>query len=231
MVHFENKHSCVHCNRKSSLFEFLTREELELFNAHRHEVVYKPGETIFKQGTASTHAMSFVEGMAKMHIQGKNNNDLIIRLVNPVEFISGPGLYTRNRHHYSVTAVTLSHVCFIENNVFKKVLAQNTNFSEAFIRNTQEGLILSLDKLTSLHQKNQTGQLAEAILYLHNSIYKANPFTLTISKTELAELAGISQGSAYRILNQFHTDGLIQSIGDSIHILDTGLLEQVSENG
>lgn len=231
MISYTNKLNCTHCDKRSPIFSFLTQDELKLINENRHEVVYQPGEIIFKQGTPSTHVMSFVQGLAKIHIQGKGVNDLIIRLIKPVEFIAGPELYINNKHHYSVSSITKSQVCFIENRVFKKVLNENTKFAEALLKINQEGIVSSLDKLTSLHQKQQHGKMADAILYLFQQVFNNNPFELTISKGELAELAGVSSGSAYKMLNKFNEDGIIKSNGKRIEILNFDMLRRVSERG
>ena len=91
-----NSIHCIDCCRKSPIFELLRPKELKLIDDNRHEVVYNPGETIFKQGTACTHVLSFTSGLAKIHMAGLNGKNLIIRLIKPIEFITGAGLFTNN---------------------------------------------------------------------------------------------------------------------------------------
>lgn len=56
----------------STAFNFLSDEELNLLENNRTEVVYKPGEIIFKQGSASTHVVLFISGLAKIYLEGYN---------------------------------------------------------------------------------------------------------------------------------------------------------------
>lgn len=223
---------CNHCVLRAPLFYLLTENELDIINAHRHEVMYNPGEIISKQGSPSGHVLSFVMGLAKAHIESKyHKDDLILRLIKPIELLAGPELYNGNSHHYSVTAITHSHVCFIEQEVFKSVLRSNAAFNEAFLKMNQKRLVESLKKLSGFYQKQQVGRLAEAILYLQKDIFNENPFKPGISKVELAALAGISVGSTYKILKQFNDDRLVRVNGSEMEVLDFEMLQQVSERG
>ena len=218
-------------SKGSSVFDLLTPEEMLLIDENKHDVAYKPGETIFKQGTACTHLLAFSSGMAKIHMTGSNERNLIIRLIKPVEYITGAGLLGDNIHHYSVTAIENSSVRFIERMAFIKVLESNMIFTKAFMRLSQKNLISTLHKLLNLNQKNNQGKIAEALLYLSDEIYKANPFTLNISKIELSEMAGMSKESTFKILKSFDNEGIITVSGNSIEILKKDLLSHISNKG
>ena len=226
-----NSIHCIDCCRKSPIFELLRPKELKLIDDNRHEVVYNPGETIFKQGTACTHVLSFTSGLAKIHMAGLNGKNLIIRLIKPIEFITGAGLFANNIHHYSVSAIEKSCVCFIEKETFLKLLEENKNFCKEFMKLTQNNLIGTLHRLINLNQKNNQGKIAEALLYLSEEIYESNSFTLSISKVELSEMAGMSKESTFKILKAFDKDGIISVSGNSIEIQKQDFLKEISEKG
>jgi CRP/FNR family transcriptional regulator len=209
----------------------LSEEELRMIDENRHEVVYNPGETIFKQGTACTHVLSFTSGLAKIHMTGMNGKNLIIRLIKPIEFITGAGLFTNNMHHYSVTAIEKSCVCFIDKVIFFRLLEGNHKFCKEFMKLTQDHLIQSFEKLMNLNQKQNHGKVAESLLYLAGEIYGSNTFTLSITKTELSEMAGISKESTFKILKAFDSEGIINISGSSVEILNQELLSRISEKG
>ncbi len=229
-IHISSAH-CPDCTKRSSVFDLLTPEELVLIDENRHEVIYNPGETIFKQGTACTHLLSFSEGMAKIHMTGSNNRNMIIRLIKPVEYITGAGLLGVNIHHYSVTAIEKSCVCFIERLTFIKILESNMNFTKAFMMLSQKNMIATLNKLLNLNQKNNQGKIAEALLYLSEEIYESNPFTLNISKVELSEMAGMSKESTFKILRSFDKEEIIKVSGNTVEILNQVLLNEISIKG
>ncbi|MCF8379577.1 MAG: Crp/Fnr family transcriptional regulator [Bacteroidales bacterium] len=226
-----NPLDCNDCVFQSKAFKFLNPEELELVNKSRFEVKYKPGEGIFKQGTACTHVVSFNSGLAKIYLEGYNNKQLIIRLVKPGEFIASPGLLSNSSHYYSISAIENSTVCFIETSVIKSIFKQNHIFGEMLMREIHVYYSSTLQKLINLNQKNMHGRLAEALLYLSNTIYGADAFTLTITKKELADMAGISTESSSRILKDLHEQGYININKKKIEIKDQKYLSRLSEIG
>jgi CRP/FNR family transcriptional regulator, polysaccharide utilization system transcription regulator len=225
------KEHCINCANKSPLFKLLKQSELEIINQGRHEVMYNAGETIFKQGSPLSHVLSFNYGLAKIHVQGAENKTIILRLVKPVEFVSGMGMFLDNKNQFSLTALEGSSVCFIDKENFKKVMQHNFVFTEAFIRHNQTFQSNNLRKLINLNQKNAKGKIADALLYLSNEIYKNDSFTSHLSKSELAELSGISKESAFKVLNEFECDGIIIITSNKIEIQDKRRLELISNKG
>ena len=106
--------NCDNCGFQSSIFRFLKPEDKTLIEKNRYELVFQPGETIFKQGAACTHVASFSRGLAKMYIEGSGGKNLIIRFVRAQEFLAGIGVFYDDKHHYSVGAIDRSYLCFIE---------------------------------------------------------------------------------------------------------------------
>lgn len=75
------------------------------------------------------------------------------------------------------------------------------------------------------------GRIADALIYLSEKVYCRNPFELTISRQDLADLSGMSKESAIRILKEFKEEGVLTAEGSFIHILNQGQLQHISETG
>jgi len=215
----------------SPSFNFLSDEELKLLENNRSEVEYNPGEIIFKQGSASTHVVLFIAGLAKIYLEGYNKKNLIVRLVKPNEFIASPGLSTSNQHSYSICAVESSTVCFIETSVFRQLFKNNHPFGENLMREMHRNYAKTLQKLINLNQKHRLGRISEALLYLAEEIYESETFELTLSKKELADMTGMSSESSFRILKELNDDGKINIDKKKVAILDKSYLQQMSEVG
>ncbi len=223
--------NCLDCIKKSSVFAHLTLEELKLINEHRYDARYYSGEIIFKQGTAMTHLMSFTSGLAKVYIEGYNNRNIILKLIKPGEFVGGPGLYTDFKHHFTVRAVEDSMACFIEMGVFKKIMNENPAFAVDAHKNSNLNTLSNFQKFISLTQKQMPGRVADALLYLYKDIYQENPFRMTLSRQELADMTALSKESAIRILKQFKDDKIIKVNGEQIEVLNLGGLHEISRIG
>jgi CRP/FNR family transcriptional regulator len=75
------------------------------------------------------------------------------------------------------------------------------------------------------------GRVAETLLYLKNDIYHANPFTLHLTRQELAEMSNMTKESLVRIFQQFKESDIIRTQGNTIEIIDEDSLLSISKNG
>jgi len=230
MAKFIQANNCTDCNCKSSIFKALTSTELDLINSNRYEVTFRAGEMMFKQGTPSPHFLCLTTGLAKLYIEGYGKN-LVLSLVKPVEYILGPGIYVDNRHHYSASAVEDSTACLVDVNTFKQVMRSNPDFSDEFIRRISIMTIFNFEQFISLTQKQMNGRIADALFYLSDQIYGKNPFKMTISRQDLADLSGMSKESAIRILKEFKDEGILSVNGTTLHILNPQQLKKISATG
>jgi CRP/FNR family transcriptional regulator len=186
---------------------------------------------ILKQGTTATHVLSLVSGTVKLYIEGMNDRNLVLALLNPWALIGGPGIYTDRKIHYSVAALSDVTVCFIDTKHFKQVAESNATFANQIIIHTAERAIEMYHKLISLTQKQMHGRMADGLLYLANGFHKANSFSLQISRQDMADLTAMSKDSAIRILKEFERDGIISLNGRELEILDLEHLHELSQKG
>jgi len=223
--------NCITCECKSPLFRLLSDEELQKIQENRVNVVFKPGETIRKQGTAMTHVISVNSGLAKLYLEGIEQRNAILRLVKPTNFIGGPGIYLDMMHHYTVTALMESSVCFIDIHVFKKIIRENSLFSEEFMKDFSRNTISAYSRLISLTQKQMPGRMADTLLYLFNDIFQRSKFPMIVSKKDLADLSAMSKDSVQKVLREFQNDRLIRITDREMEIIDPEALGKISRVG
>jgi CRP-like cAMP-binding protein len=222
--------NCVDCKCISSIFKSLTALELAQINNSRFQVGYKAGEIIFKQGTPSPYFVCITSGLAKIYIEGYGKN-LILSLIKPVDYIFGPGIYVDNRHYYSASAVEDCQACLVDVTIFKKLIRENPDFADEFIKRVSLQAIFNFEQVISLTQKQMHGRIADVVFYLSDKIYCKNPFKLSISRQDLADLSGMSKESAIRILKEFKEEGILTLSGNTMEILNPKQLRQISETG
>lgn len=222
--------NCVGCNCKVTIFHKLDTAELEQINQNRYTVNYKAGEIIFKQGTPSPHFVCITRGLAKIYIEGFGKN-LILALVKPIDYIFGPGIYLDNKHYYSAATVEDSTACLVDVNIFKHLIRQNPDFADEFIKRVSLQAVHNFDQIVSLTQKQMPGRIADVLFYLSEKIYCKNPFTMTISRQDVADLSGMSKESAIRIMKEFKEEGILLVNGNLVEILNVKQLRQISQTG
>lgn len=222
---------CVTCEFKSPLFCFLTNEELELVEKSKITVHFNKGETIRKQGTYMSHVISVNSGLAKLYLEGSEHRNAIIRIVKPTNFIGGPGIYLDQRHHFTVTALTETTVCFIEIAVIKDIIDRNKTFANEFMKDFSKNILSVYNRLLSLTQKQMPGRMADTLIYLFGEIFDAAKIPMHLSRQDLSELSGMSKDSAVKVLRDFQNDGLILISENDMELLDIEGLQRISRTG
>jgi len=224
--------SCVSCKNKSSCFEKLSIQELESIDSKRVEIKYRKGEVIAKQGSFVTHILFVRNGLTKMYMEVNEAHNLILNLFPKGSLIGLPSLYNNNNiAQYTVSAIEDTLICAIDKKVFEELIMKNGEFATHVISTINNCAFYNFDKIVSLTQKQHTGRLAEALLFISGDIYNDTKFKLSLSRKDLAEYTGMSVISVVRILKDFNNDGIIKSTGKTIEIIDINRLERISESG
>lgn len=231
MATFSKKSHCECCNLKLNIFRFLSEEELEVINKSRYEVRFNQGEMIFKQESPFTHLACLTNGLAKIYIEGRNQKNIILKILRPTEMVGGPGFPVDYRHHFSVSALTEASACFIDVNAFEEMLRRNPQFSMEFIKHLNTSTIRFFEKIQSLTQKHMHGRIADSLLYLSNDIYHGDEFITELHRQEFADMSAMTKESAIRILKEFKNDGIIDYNGNSFKIKRKEQLETISVTG
>ncbi len=223
--------TCEDCTSVWPNFKVLSSDELQYVSQYRFEATFKPGEMIFKQGSPASNAVFLIEGLAKVYMEGQGEKNLIVNIEKPGRMIVGPGLYTDNRHIFTVSALNDVKACFIDSNVIRKLARDNRDFGEILLRDLSLITQVNFFKLMSMTQKKMPGRVAEVLLYLSEEIFESDKFTMLLSRQELADMAGMAKESVVRILKEFSNEGIIDSGCPDFRILDQEKLKMISANG
>ena len=214
-----------------SIFKSLSDEEMEFLLDGKQQINYNAGETIIKQNTASTYVICIKNGLGKLYVEGAKGKNSIVKLLKERDFITGGGLFNGNIQQFTISALTPLTCCLIESSKIVKLFADNNNFATELVRYHTKQSNNLLSKLVNLTQKYMPGRVAETLLYLKNEVYRSNPFTLHLTRQELAEMSNMTKESLVRIFQQFKESNIIKTQGSRIEIIDENSLVSISKNG
>lgn len=231
MAKIFEQYDCNQCKKRIEIFKVLRDEDFRIIEAKRFEVLYHTGETIFKQGTSFTHTICILEGLVKVYLESQNRKKFILSLIGPGEMIGSPGMYTDNMHHFSVVAVEDTIACHVERTIIEEIISSNHLFAMEMLKRSNMRDISNFRKIRTLTQKQIPGKVAEVILYLYKSIYKSNPFLISITRQDLADMASTTKEGTIRALKDFKDAGLISLNGNELKILNEKGLLNISESG
>lgn len=223
--------SCINCMVKSPMFHLLSHEELDEINANRCQVKYKAGETIRKQGANLSHVISVTSGICKLYIEGMESRNIILRIIKPTNFIGGPGLYVDHMHHFTVTAITDTTVCFINTETFKLIMERNRAFADEFMQDMSKNMISIYNRIISLTQKQMAGRVADALVYFSEDIFESRKFELPLTKQEIADFTKMSKDNVVRIMKSFNDEKIILQTKNLVEIIEFDKLLRISTTG
>ena len=223
--------SCTVSGSNCICFEKLTEQEQYLIDSNSVEVEFKKGEYICKQGTFASHVMLITKGLAKVHIEGKNEN-LILRIIPEGNLVGLTSVHKENTiFQYSAVAYIDSSIKLIDINIFRKIIKQNAEFAGEIINILTENNLQIYGRFFCLTTKQSYGRLADILLCLSDRIYKNSEFELLLTRKDLGELTGMSTENVIRLLKKFRDDGLIIMEGKMLSIVDYETLKKISING
>jgi CRP-like cAMP-binding protein len=226
-----NGPSCFVENQHTSCFDLLTEDEKQLIELNKGTVNYKKGETIIKQGSFASHIIFLNEGLVKIYIEGRPK-DLILKITPSNHLIGLPSIYDgNNRFVYSVSTYSNCSVNLIDISLFKQILRSNSEFALKIINILNEDTTLIYGRFFCLTMKQSAGRLADILLCLSRRVYKSRIFELAISRSDLADLTGLSPESVIRLIKEFKESGLISQNGKILEIIEFDKLEKISSLG
>ena len=221
---------CKFCKLKSKASQNLNAEEIGLLNDSCSEVQFEKGDIIIKENAFSTNVAYVKSGLVKIHIKGPVR-EKIIKIVKAPSYLCLPSTFGDKINHFSATAIEATAVCFIDANAFKSFVCENGDFAYQILLEMSKNEIQNFHNYLNNAQKQNTGRVAETILFFAKSIYDSNIFQLPISRLDIADLTGITRESVSRILSEFHTEKIVDIKGKQISILNEKRLADISEKG
>lgn len=218
------KVNCIDCKLKSEPFQQLTEGQMHRVDERRSELSFKKDELLNKQGMFMTHIIFIRKGFVKLYLEN-DDGITILGIAKPGSFIGLQALYGESVFPFSAVAITDTEVCMKDINVFRELVLENTGFARGIIEILNADLIQAYRRMSSLSTKQVNSRFAELLLFMHNVLYQANPFRLTISNKDIADLISTSPESISRLISDFNDQGIISSKGKTIEIMDIHKLE------
>jgi len=222
---------CPVCNSGSICFSKLIPNELEYLNNHKSMVIYRRGETVCKEGGLSSGVKYIRNGLVKVFLEGPNNRNIIVKIVNAGDFLGLSTLFGSTTFSYSASALTDTTICMISREAILELILKNGDFALEITKWYCLSYEKAYKKLESIGFKNLPGRMAYVLIYLDQEKFKNYNIYSHLSRKDLAEIAGVPMESAVRILSEFDKSNIIRLSGKNIAITDPKLLSKICSSG
>jgi CRP/FNR family transcriptional regulator len=170
------------------------------------------------------------KGLVKTYKSLLGGKQQILEILRKEDFLNLTCLFDFYCNHSSETIVD-SELCAIDKNLLEKLLKKKPKTALIIIEFMKNKLVRSYQKIRDLGQKNARSRIASFLLDLPETLYEEprSEFTLPLSRTEFAEVVGLSEETAIRILQDFRRQKLIEIDRNEIVLLNVPRLQKISE--
>lgn len=226
----DNSHQGLYWLKRMAV-KFISEKEFEKIERSALHLNFKKGETILKQGGASSHIVFLEKGIVKFNYEDDNTRNLILTIVSAPKILGGANLFYKDNNLFSFVAVDDCEVFLIDSKVLLEIMTGNAKFSIMLFQVATEMFKKAVLNFISLAHKQKEGRIADILLYLSEDVYHSSTFVLSLTRKELAEFAGCSTENVIMTISRWQTDHLIRLEGKSVEILNMQKLIHINKIG
>lgn len=231
MRDFKSKTECIpqcnECTIQGQFFCNLSREEKDILSDKKGENFYKKGQVIFYEGNHSVGLFCLFNGKVKLSKLGKDGKEQIVRFSKTGDIMGYRSLLSSEPYQATATAMEDSQICMITKENFLKIAGENPKLSLKLIQLLSQDLKTAEQHLIDVAQKTVRERVSESLLLLKNTfgfMEDDKTINISMSRSEIADMAGTTTESAIRTLAQLSDEKIIQLDGKNISILDKNKL-------
>lgn len=219
---------CLQCGSRSrSVFCDLYTSDLEEINSVKDTSFFKKGQLIFSEGSRPRGLYCVNSGKVKVYKMGDEGKDQILHLAKPGDILGYRAILSGDLYSCSASALEDSSVCFIPQSLFRTMVEKNVSLSLQIIKLLSTELKSAEKHITDIAQKPVRERVAEVLLLLKETFgMEADGKTInaTLTREEIANIAGTATESCIRILSELKSDKIIELKGKNIILLNLPLL-------
>ncbi len=211
-----------------SILNILSEEDYQLLMAHQSEQKYQKGDVIFREGAVPSGIFLVKSGKVKKYKVDQIGKEQIIYVANQGELIGYHAVLAEERYPDSASALEACALSFIPKEDFFEVIHRSPGFSQRLLKALSHEFTVLANSISVIAQRTAAERLAIALIVLRekykNDQSAEHEIVLNISRTDLANIAGIAQENVIRLLKEFKAEGILETEGRKIVIKDIKLL-------
>lgn len=213
------------------LFAGLPPEQIEDLAMIVTDQVFRKGETIFSEGEDGNGFYVAITGRVKIFKLSSEGKEQILHFFGPGEPFGEVPVFTGQHFPANAEALEESRVFFFPRKSFVDLIKGNPSLALNMLAVLSKRLHRFTALIDDLSLKEVPGRLAAYLLYLSDQNKGSKDLELTITKAQLASLLGTIPETLSRILGKLSSQGLIETGGRRIRILDPEALRGIAESG
>jgi len=213
------------------LFQGLPEKHIEDMAMIVVDQVFRRGQIIFSEGDEGTGFYVVIWGRVKIFKLSPEGKEQILHIFGPSEPFGEVPVFTGQHFPANAEAMEESRIFYFPRDSFIRLIEKNPSLALNMLAVLSRRLHRFTRLIDDLSLKEVPGRLASYLLYMCEQKRGSNELELNITKSQLASLLGTIPETLSRILGRMTRQGLIESEGPRIKILDRQGLEDLAGYG
>ncbi len=210
------------------IFNGLTQAQYDELAAIIADKTYKRGQIIFSEGDPGTGLYVVVEGRIKIYKLSMEGKEQILHLWGPGEPFGEVALFTGQNFPAYAEPMEKTRVFYIPRQAFADLIEKNPSLALNMLATLSMRLHRFANLIEDLSLKEVSGRLASHFINLSRQQNDAETITLDLAKGQLASLLGTIPETLSRTLTRMVRQGLINTDGPKIEIINRDELEKLA---
>lgn len=197
-------------------------KDIEKIAEKQQVKTFRKRDVIFTEGDTPNGLYLLRSGKAKTFKSHELGKDLITRMLQPGDFFGYISLLEDTMQQESAEALEDCEVVIFPKEDFFKLIFQSTAASQQFVRMLTGKISEEQERLLSLAYSSVRKRAADALLVLQKRYHDGSdkPFSMAISREDLANMVGTATESLIRTLSDFREEGIVEISGSTITFLN-----------
>lgn len=218
------------CKKLKQTLTHLSDKELMTLLPPDSICYYKKRELIYAEETRIKGCYFIYSGIIKIYQTGHEGKEQIIKFDREGDIF---GFRSVIRHETACTsAETMTEVilCYIPDMVLLDMLRTHTGFAYDMVQIACKELGDSNRYIRDIAQKTVKERLAEILLLIADDfgMEKDGTLKMNITREDLSNFVGTATETVIRLLSEYKTEGLVESIGRKIKLLNIEKLKTIA---
>lgn len=179
---------------------------------------FRKKELIYQEGDSPNGLFFLHKGKVKTSKMNEDGKEFINLLVNEGEFFGYSALLENEKHTDTASALEDCEVYSIPKSDFFSLLYGNREIASAFIKLLADDIKEKEERLIRLAYNSVRKRVSQALIQLKEKYDDGTkePFSMAISREDLAHIAGTAPETVIRTLSDFKEEQLVEVKGSTI---------------
>jgi DNA-binding response OmpR family regulator len=183
---------------------------------------------IYREEHHSNYIYLVISGAVKCYQIDEQGKELVTALYKEDDLFGYTSFTNNNPHKETATAIENTKVVGISTIDFNQILNDNPKVAIELIQLLSEDLLVLKNQLLEMAYGSVNKKTATTILKFAEKINRKPEDPINISRSDLASVAGIATETLIRTLTNFKKQGIIESDGRNIKVINLDKLKRIS---